>query len=114
MAEEKKNGVSVKKSHSQGCEKAQVVSRLETLYKEEIVPALMKEFGYKSIMECPKLVKIILNMRLGEAGGNEKNVEEAVKGWKSSPVSILSSPKRRSPSLTSSSVKALLSVSRSL
>ena len=78
MAEEKKNGVSAKKSHSQGNQKAKYVSRLETRYNEEIVPELMKEFGYSSIMECPKIVKIILNMRLGEAGGNEKNVEEAV------------------------------------
>lgn len=77
MAEEKKNGVSTKKSHSQGNQKAAFVSRLETRYKEEIVPELMKEFGYHSIMECPKLVKIILNMRLGEAGTNEKFVEEA-------------------------------------
>jgi large subunit ribosomal protein L5 len=38
----------------------------------------MKEFKYSSIMECPKIVKIILNMRLGEAGSNEKNVDEAV------------------------------------
>ena len=78
MAEEKKNGVSAKKSHSQGNQKAKYVSRLETRYNEEIVPEPMKEFGYSSIMECPKIVKIILNMRLGEAGGNEKNVEEAV------------------------------------
>ncbi|MCH3966597.1 MAG: 50S ribosomal protein L5 [Bacilli bacterium] len=39
---------------------------------------MMKEFKYSSIMECPKLVKVILNMRLGQAGDNEKNVEEAV------------------------------------
>jgi 50S ribosomal protein L5 len=77
MAEEKKNGVSTKKSHSQGNQKAAFVSRLETRYNEEIVPELMKEFGYSSVMECPKLVKIILNMRLGEAGTNEKFVEEA-------------------------------------
>ena len=79
MAEEKKNGVSVRKNHSEGAQKAKVVSRLETLYKEQIVPELMKEFQYSSIMECPKLVKIVLNMRLGEFGSNEKNVEEAVK-----------------------------------
>ena len=79
MAEEKKNGVSVKKVHSEGNQKAKFVSRLETKYQEEIVPELMKEFGYSSIMECPKLVKIILNMRLGEAGSNSKSVEEAVK-----------------------------------
>lgn len=76
MAEEKKNGVSVKKAHSEGNQKAKIVSRLQTRYEEEIVPALMKEFGYSSIMECPKLVKIVLNMRLGEAGTNAKNVEE--------------------------------------
>ncbi|MFA6861044.1 MAG: 50S ribosomal protein L5 [Bacilli bacterium] len=54
------------------------MSRLDTKYQEEIVPAMMKEFKYSSIMECPKIVKIILNMRLGEAGSNEKNVDEAV------------------------------------
>ncbi len=79
MAEEKKNGVSVRKNHSEGALKAKVVSRLETFYKEKIVPELMEEFHYSSIMECPKLVKIVLNMRLGEFGSNEKNVEEAVK-----------------------------------
>lgn len=77
MAEEKKNGVSVKKAHNQGNQKAAYTSRLEQRYQEEIVPELMKEFGYKSIMECPKIVKVVLNMRLGEAGSNEKNVEEA-------------------------------------
>ena len=79
MAEEKKNGVSVRKNHSEGAQKAKVVSRLETFYKEKIVPELMEEFHYSSIMECPKLVKIVLNIRLGEFGSNEKNVEEAVK-----------------------------------
>lgn len=79
MAENKKNAVSVKKAHSKGNQKPTYVSRLETRYQEEIVPELMKEFGYSSIMECPKLVKIVLNMRLGEAGTNEKNVDEAVK-----------------------------------
>ena len=39
----------------------------------------MKEFNYSSIMECPKLVKIVLNMRLGDDSTNNKNVEEAVK-----------------------------------
>lgn len=79
MAEEKKNGVSVKKAHNQGNQKAKDISRLEEKYVNEIVPDMMKAFGYKSVMECPKLVKIVLNMRLGEAGSNEKNVEEASK-----------------------------------
>lgn len=79
MASENKNGVSVKKAHSTGAQVAKYVSRLEKKYKEEIVPELMKEFGYSSVMECPKLVKIVLNMRLGEAGSNDKNVQAAVK-----------------------------------
>jgi large subunit ribosomal protein L5 len=60
-------------------QQATFVSRLETKYKEEIIPEMMKEFGYTSVMQCPKLVKIVLNMRLGEAGTNEKNVDAAVK-----------------------------------
>jgi len=79
MANVKLNGVSVKKAHNKGNQTAEFIPRLQTKYTEEIVPEMMKEFGYASIMECPKIVKIILNMRLGEAGGNEKNVEEAVK-----------------------------------
>lgn len=79
MAEEKKNGVSVKKAHNKGNQKAKYISRLETKYQDEIVPAMMKEFKYSSILECPKIVKVILNMRLGEAGSNEKSVDEAVK-----------------------------------
>ena len=78
MAETKKNGVSAKKAHNKGNQVAHDVSRLEKRYQEEIVPELMKEFGYKTVMQCPKIVKVILNMRLGEAGSNEKNVEEAV------------------------------------
>jgi large subunit ribosomal protein L5 len=78
MAEVKKNVASVKKAHSKGNQKAQIVSRLLDQYEKEVVPAMMKEFKYSSIMECPKLVKVILNMRLGQAGDNEKNVEEAV------------------------------------
>ncbi len=65
------------KNNANGCKEAAVVSRLETYYKEEIVPDMMKEFGYSSVMECPRLVKIVLNMRLGEYGSNQKNVEEA-------------------------------------
>lgn len=68
-----------KKGSGKGNKQAEIISRLQTKYNEEIVPALMKEFNYSSIMECPKLVKIILNMRLGDAGGNDKNVQAAVK-----------------------------------
>ncbi|MDH5299020.1 MAG: 50S ribosomal protein L5 [Desulfobulbaceae bacterium] len=53
------------------------MSGLIEYYQNECVPLLMKEFGYKNIMEVPKLVKISLNMGLGEAVQNSKIVETA-------------------------------------
>lgn len=47
-------------------------------YREEIVPALMKEFGYKNVNEVPKLVKITLNMGLGDVKDNSKSFNTAV------------------------------------
>lgn len=52
--------------------------RLQEQYKNEIVPALMKQFGYKSIMEVPKITKITLNMGVGEAIADKKVIEHAV------------------------------------
>lgn len=54
-------------------------NRLMRKYKEEIAPALLKEFGYTSIMQAPRLEKIVLNIGVGEATSNEKALEEAVK-----------------------------------
>ena len=54
-------------------------NRLKARYIEEIVPALMKEKGYKNVMEVPKLEKIILNMRLGDIKDNNKSVQTAMK-----------------------------------
>ena len=45
-------------------------NRILAKYKQEVVPALVKEFGYKNINEVPKLVKIVLNMGLGDVKGN--------------------------------------------
>lgn len=53
-------------------------NRILTKYKEEVVPTLTKEFGYKNPMEVPKLVKIVLNMGLGEVKGNSKSFNIAV------------------------------------
>ena len=47
-------------------------------YKEEIVPALTQEFGYKNVNEVPKLVKIVLNMGLGDVKDNSKSFNTAV------------------------------------
>lgn len=53
--------------------------RLKNKYLEEVVPALMKEFGYKSVMQVPKLEKIVLNMRLGDIKDNSKSIQVAQK-----------------------------------
>ena len=55
------------------------MSRLKTLYNDEIVDAMIKKFGYKNIMEVPKLDKIVVNMGVGEAKENAKILEAAVK-----------------------------------
>ena len=55
------------------------MSRLKDLYKDEIVDAMIKKFGYKNIMEVPKLDKIVINMGVGEAKENAKGLDSAVK-----------------------------------
>ena len=55
------------------------MSRLKDLYKDEIVAAMTKKFGYKNVMEGPKLDKIVVNMGVGEAKENAKVLESAVK-----------------------------------
>ncbi|APM37568.1 50S ribosomal protein L5 [Clostridium kluyveri] len=52
--------------------------RLQEKYKKEVVPALMDKFGYKNIMQAPKLEKIVINMGVGEAKDNPKVLESAV------------------------------------
>ncbi len=53
-------------------------SRLKEIYKNEIVDAMVKKFGYKNVMEVPKLDKIVVNMGVGEAKENAKVLEMAV------------------------------------
>ena len=53
------------------------VARLKKLYRDEIVPKLTKEFGYKNALEVPKLEKIVLNMGVGEAVNDTKKVTSA-------------------------------------
>ena len=52
---------------------------LREQYEKEVVPALMKKFGYKSIMEVPKLDKIVINIGLGDVKENPKDLENAIK-----------------------------------
>ena len=55
------------------------MSRLKEQYQNEIVDAMIKKFGYKNIMEVPKLDKIVVNMGVGEAKENAKVLEAAIK-----------------------------------
>jgi large subunit ribosomal protein L5 len=51
--------------------------RLQTIYRETVVPALMKQFGYKTVMQVPRIAKITLNMGVGEAVADKKILENA-------------------------------------
>jgi large subunit ribosomal protein L5 len=53
------------------------MARLKEIYKKEIVPALTKQFGYKSAMQVPRVSKVVLNMGVGEAVGDKKLLENA-------------------------------------
>ena len=53
------------------------MARLRTYYQEKVVPALMEQFGYRSVMQVPRITKITLNMGVGEAVGNKKVLEAA-------------------------------------
>jgi len=55
-----------------------MTTRLEKYYKDEVVPKLMKQFGYDNVMQVPRITKIALNMGVGEAVGNKKILENAV------------------------------------
>jgi large subunit ribosomal protein L5 len=54
------------------------MARLKATYNEQVVPALMEKFQYKSIMQAPRIEKIVINMGVGEARENQKFLEKAV------------------------------------
>ncbi len=53
-------------------------NRVKVRYNDEVVPALVKTFGYKNVMQAPKLEKIVLNMRLGDIKDNSKSMQIAI------------------------------------
>ena len=55
------------------------MARLKEKYNAEVAPALMKQFGYKSVMQIPKLDKVVINVACGEAKENEKILESVMK-----------------------------------
>ena len=54
------------------------MDRLQEKYQKEVVPALTEKFGYKNVMQLPKIEKVIINMGVGEAVGNPKALDAAV------------------------------------
>jgi len=58
------------------------VDRLQEKYQKEVVPALTEKFGYKNVMQLPKMEKIIINMSVGEAVGNPKALDAAMEDMK--------------------------------
>jgi len=54
------------------------MARLKEVYKNEVVPALTAQFGYKSAMQVPRISKIVLNMGVGEAIADKKILDNAV------------------------------------
>ena len=54
------------------------MARLESVYKETILPELVKQFSYKSVMQAPRITKITLNMGVGEAVADKKTLQSAV------------------------------------
>lgn len=54
------------------------MARMKDYYKQEVAPALMKQFGYKSVMQIPKLEKIVINVSSGEARDNAKIIDAIV------------------------------------
>ena len=81
-----------------------MAARLKETYKSEVAPALMKKFGYKSVMQIPKLDKIVINVGCGEARENSKVVDAII-----SDLSQITAPwcaAQRSLLQTSSCVRA--------
>ena len=54
------------------------MSRMQEMYKAKVAPALMEKFSYKSVMQIPKLEKIVVNIGMGEAKDNPKAIEAAM------------------------------------
>ena len=63
----KKEGSSAPQAVDQGSDESKFAPRMRETYLQKVVPALMKEFGYKNIMQVPKLERIVLNVEIGRA-----------------------------------------------
>ena len=71
------------------------MSRLKEMYKNEIMDAMTKKFGYKNVMEVPKLDKIVINMGVGEAKENAKLLDAAIADMELITCLLYTSPSPR-------------------
>ena len=76
-AKEQKGPKTIQAAEGKAAARGDHPARLGLAYKEQVVPALMKEFGYKNPMQVPKVEKVVVNMGLGEAITNNKLIEQA-------------------------------------
>jgi len=76
-AKEKKGPATIQAAQGEAHAKGERAARLLEVYKAQVVPQLMKDFGYKNPMQVPKVEKIVVNMGLGEAINNNKLIEQA-------------------------------------
>ncbi len=74
---EQKGPATIQAAQGKAAARGEHPARLGSAYKEQIVPALMKDFGYKNVMQVPKVEKVVVNMGLGEAITNNKLIEQA-------------------------------------
>ena len=74
---QKKDGGKAAQVFDDGSEESKFQPRLRDMYRERVVPALMKEFGFKNVMQVPKLERIVLNVGMSEATQNVKLLEGA-------------------------------------
>ena len=76
-AKEKKGPATIQAAQGKAHAKGDKPARLAEAYKGQVIPQLMKDFGYKNPMQVPKIEKIVVNMGLGEAISNNKLIEQA-------------------------------------
>ena len=82
------------------------MARLKELYVNEVAPALMKKFAYKSVMQIPKLDKIVINVGCGEARDNPKVLDAVVADVPRSRARSPFCARRKNPLQTLSSARA--------
>ena len=73
----KKEASAAPQAKDEGSEESKFNPRMRETYLQKVVPALMKEFGYKNVMQVPKVERIVLNVGMGEAIQNVKLLESA-------------------------------------